>query len=113
MLCNGIFGCHGNIYYVILTSACFSNVHSIGPINVCTNLEINLYKIDEFRKHVKIVFYLTSRDAKLYIIRHGGGRIPTNQKSQPTRSLYDFRLKRYGSNSGFHVFDNLDEGGGG
>ena len=27
---------------------------------------------------------------------------------QTTRSLYDFRLKSYGSNSGFNVFDDLD-----
>ena len=41
----------------------FCKVHSIDPVNVCTNFEINRYKIDEFRKHAKIVFYLTSRDA--------------------------------------------------
>ena len=39
-------------------------LHNIGPINVRTNFEINRYKIDEFRKYSKIVFYLTSRDAK-------------------------------------------------
>ena len=39
-------------------------IHSIGAINVCTNFEINRYKIDEFRKHAKIVFYLTSRETK-------------------------------------------------
>ena len=39
-------------------------IHSIGPVNVCTNFEINRYKIDEVRKYAKIVFYLTSRDAK-------------------------------------------------
>ena len=49
MFYNGIFGCHGNIYYVI----CFGNIHSIGPVNVCTNFEINHYKIAEFRKHAK------------------------------------------------------------
>ena len=41
--------------------------YSIGPINVCTNFEINRYKIDEVRKYAKIVFYLiylTSCDAK-------------------------------------------------
>ena len=40
-------------------------VHSIGPIDLSTNFEINWYKIDKFRKHAKIVcFYLTSCDAK-------------------------------------------------
>ena len=42
----------------------FCMIHSISPINVCTDFEISRYKIDEFRKHAKIVFYLTSRDAK-------------------------------------------------
>ena len=32
----------------------FCKVHSLGPINVCTNFEINRCKIDEFIKHAKI-----------------------------------------------------------
>ena len=44
----------------------FCMIHSLGPINVCTDFEINRYKIDEFRKHAKkIMFYLTSCDAKM------------------------------------------------
>ena len=31
---------------------------SAGPINVCTDFEINRYKIDEFRKHTKIVCFM-------------------------------------------------------
>ena len=58
MLYNGIFGSHGNICYVILINAVVRKVHSIDPVNVCTNFEINRYKIDEFRPCV----YLTSRD---------------------------------------------------
>ena len=46
-------------------------LYNIGPINVCTDFEINLYKIDEVRKYAKIVFYLTPRDAKRYVMRHG------------------------------------------
>ena len=42
----------------------FCKVFGIGSINVCANFEINRYQIHEFRKHAKIVFYLTSRDAK-------------------------------------------------
>ena len=53
------------IYVTLFVSMHFCKVHSIGPINVCTNFEINRHKIDEFRKHAKIVFYLTSRDAKM------------------------------------------------
>ena len=30
---------------------------------MCTDFEINPYKIDEVRKYAKIVFYLTSRHA--------------------------------------------------
>ena len=46
-------------------------LYSIGPINVCTDFEINRYKIDEVRKYAKIAFYLiylTSCDAKT--LRH-------------------------------------------
>ena len=59
-----VFGSHGNTCYVILIGALFCMMHSIGPVNVCNDFEIKRYKIDEFRKHAKIVFYLTSRDAK-------------------------------------------------
>ena len=45
MLYNGVFRCHGNICYVIFIDACFCNVHRIDPITVCTNFEINRYKI--------------------------------------------------------------------
>ena len=46
----------------------FFMLYSIGPINVCTDFEINPYKIDEVRKYAKIVFYLTPRDAQT--LRH-------------------------------------------
>ena len=64
----------------------FCKVHSIGPTNVCTNFEVNRYTIDEFRQHAKIVFYLTSRDAKRNVVRHDGwdnsdSSFETNQKS--------------------------------
>ena len=94
MLYNGVFGCHGNTCYVIFIGAIFYMLYSIGPNNVCTDFQINWYKIDEVRKYAKIVFYLiylTSRDAK-----------------NITRNLYDFRFKDYGSNSGFCVFVDLD-----
>ena len=60
--------------------------------------------IDEVRKYAKIVFYLTSRDAKtLRLIC-----ILTRNILKLTRSLYDFPFKSYGSNSGFRVFGDLD-----
>ena len=50
---------------ILFWSMHFCMVHSIGPINVCTNFEINRDKIDEFRKHAKNrMFYLTWHDAK-------------------------------------------------
>ena len=83
-------------------------LHSIGPINVCTNFEMSRYKIDEVRKYAKFVFYLTSRDAKL--VRRFVMGTPTvligiliRHIVKPTRSLYDFRYKSYGSNSGFRL----------
>ena len=86
--------------------------YSICPINVCTDFEINRYKIDEVRTYAKIAFYLiylTSCDAKT--LRHASWGlidILTRNILKPTRSLYDFRFKSYGSNSGFRVFGDLD-----
>ena len=71
MLYNGVFGCHGNTCYVIFIGAIFYMFYSICPINVCTDFEINRYKIDEIRTYAKIAFYLiylTSCDAKT--LRH-------------------------------------------
>ena len=67
----------------------FCKVHNIGPINVCANFEINRYKIDEFRKHAKIVCLFDVKVLGIFI----------SNILQPTRSLYDFRFKIYGSNS--------------
>ena len=92
----------------------FYMLYSIGPINVL-DFEINRYKIDEVRTYAKIAFYfiyLTSCDAKGYVMRHGNSTllidILTRNILKPTRSLYDFRFKSYGSNSGFRVFGDLD-----
>ena len=46
---------------------------------------------------------------KRYVMRHGD--YDTSDwyfDKEPTRSLYDFRFKSYGSNSGFGVFGDLD-----
>ena len=72
-------------------------VYSINPFNVFTNFEINLYKIDEVRKHAKIVIYFTSRDPKT--VRRTSWGLDT-----PDRYFH----KSYGSNSGLNVFDDLD-----
>ena len=71
MLYNWVFGCHGNTCHVIFIGAILYMLYSIGPINVCTDFEINRYKIDEVIKYAKIAFYLiylTSCDAKT--LRH-------------------------------------------
>ena len=44
--------------------AIFYMIYRVGQINVCTDFEINRFRIGEVRKYAKIVFYLTSRDAK-------------------------------------------------
>ena len=57
-----------NTCYVIFIGAILYMLYSIGPINVCTDFEINRYKIDEVRIYAKIAFYLiylTLRDAKM------------------------------------------------
>ena len=71
MLYNGVFGCHGNTCYIIFIGAILYMFYSICLINVCTDFEINRYKIDEVRTYAKIAFYLiylTSCDAKT--LRH-------------------------------------------
>ena len=81
MLYNGVFGCHGNTCYVIFIGAIFYMLYSIGPINVCTDFEINRYKIDEVRKYAKIAFYLiylTSCDAKT--LRHASWGLDTSDR---------------------------------
>ena len=96
--------------------AIFYMLYSIGPINVCTDFEINRYIIDEVINFAKIAFYLiylTSCDAKT--LRHASWGtttllidILTRNILKPTRSLYDFRFRSYGSHSGFRVFGDLD-----
>ena len=44
----------------------FFMLYSIGPINVCTDFEINPYKIDEVRKYAKIVFFRHVTSNKIY-----------------------------------------------
>ena len=64
MLYNGVLRCHGNKCYVILIDAVLCMVHSIGPINVCTNLRSICTKLTNLANMQNRMFYLTSRDAK-------------------------------------------------
>ena len=91
MLYNGVFGCHGKTCYVIFIGAIFYMIYSTGQINVCTDFEINRFRIDEVRKYATILIGILTRNIL-----------------KPTRSLYDFRFKSDGSNSGFRVFGDLD-----
>ena len=63
--------------------------------------------IDEFRKHAKIMFYLTSRDTETVRRTSWGLDASIRNNLKPTRSLYDFRFKSYGSNCGFHDFGDI------
>ena len=107
MLYNGGIWLPWSMCYVILIGEFFSMIHSIGPINVCTDFEINRYKIDEFRKHANIVCFIWRHVMQKWrcILLIG---ITIRNILKTTRSLHDFRFKGYTSNNGFHVFDDLD-----
>ena len=108
MLYNVVFGCHGNTCYVTFIGAIFYLIYSTGQINVCTDFEINRFRIDEVRKYAKIVCFIWRHmTQKRYVVRHGDYDT-VRYFLKPTRSLYDFRFKSYGSNSGFRVFLELD-----
>ena len=57
MLYNGVFGSHGNTCYVICIGAIYI-IYSTGQINVCTDFEINRFRIDEVRKYATIVYFI-------------------------------------------------------
>ena len=48
----------------------FSKVHSIGPINVCTNFEINRCTIDEFIIHATIVCFTSCVIGARILLKH-------------------------------------------
>ena len=58
MLHNGVFGSHDNTCYVICIGAIFYIIYSTGQINVCTDFEINRFRIDEVRKYATIVYFI-------------------------------------------------------
>ena len=85
MLYNVVFDCHGNTCYIIFIGAFFYMIYSTGQINVCTDFEIN-----RFMGTTTLLIGILTRNIL-----------------KPTRSLYDFRFKSYGSNSGFRVLVTL------
>ena len=60
MLYNEVFGSHGNTCtcYVICIGAIFYIIYSTDQINVCTDFEINRFRIDEVRKYATIVYFI-------------------------------------------------------
>ena len=83
----------------------FYIIYSTGQINVCTDFEINRFRIDEVRKYATIVYFIWRHvTQKRYVVRHGD----YDTADRYLRSLYDFQFKSYGSNSGFRVFSDLD-----
>ena len=49
----------------------FYIIYSTGQINVCTNFEINRFRIDEVRKYATIVYFIWRHvTQKRYVVRH-------------------------------------------
>ena len=118
MFYKGVFFVSMGTYVMSLWLMHFGKVHSIGPINVCNDFEANRYKIDDFRKHAKIVGFIWRHGTqKRYVARHMSHRcrhdcmihvgISIRNIFKLFRSLYDFQFKCHGSNSGFHVLVTL------
>ena len=108
MLYNGVFGCHGNTCYVIFIGAILYMLYNTGQINVCTDFEINRFRIDEVRnmQQLYVLFDVTWRNnGTSYVMGTTTLLIGilTRNILKPTRSL-----KSYGSNSGFRVFGDID-----
>ena len=96
----GVFGCHGNTCYVIFIGAIFYMIYSTGKINVCTDFEINRFRIDVMWRKNATSCVMGIPTLMIDIL--------TRNILKPTRGLYDFRFRSYGSNSGFRVFLDLD-----
>ena len=90
-------------FIVYVQSMCVPILRSIGT---------KLTKLEHMQKSRFIWFIWRHVTQKRYVMRHGDSTllidILTRNILKPTRSLYDFRFKSYGSNSGFRVFGDLD-----
>ena len=71
-----------------------------GKINVCTDFEINRFRIDVMWRKNATSCVMGTTTLLIDIL--------TRNILKPTRSLYDFRFRSYGSHSGFRVFGDLD-----
>ena len=90
-------------FIVYVQSMCVPILRSIGT---------KLTKLEHMQKSRFIWFIWRHVTQKHYVMRHGDSTllidILTRNILKPTRSLYDFPFKSYGSNSGFRVFGDLD-----
>ena len=70
---NVVFGWHGNTCYVFFYWCDFLyDIYSTSQTNVCTDFEINRFKIDEVRKYATIVCFIWRHvTQKRYVVRHG------------------------------------------
>ena len=91
-------------FIVYVQSMCVPILRSIGT---------KLTKLEHMQKSRFIWFIWRHVTQKRYVMRHGD--YDTSDRyfdkehfENQTRSLYDFRFKSYGSNSGFRVFGDLD-----
>ena len=75
-------------------------IYSTCKINVCTDFEINRFRIDVMWRKNATSCVMGTTTLLIDIL--------TRNILKPTRSLYDFRFRSYGSNSGFRVFGDLD-----
>ena len=92
------------IWYIVqVKSMCVPILRSIGS---------ELTKLENMQISRFIWFIWRHVTQKRYVMRHRNSTlligILTRNILQPTRSLYDFRFKSYGSNGSFRVFGDLD-----
>ena len=80
--------------------AMFYMIYSTGKINVCTDFEINRFRIDVMWRKNATSCVMGTTTLLIDIL--------TRNILKPTRSLYNFRFRSYGSNIGFRVFGDLD-----
>ena len=81
-------------------------------VPILRSIGTKLKKLENMQISRFIWFIWRHVTQKRYVMRHGDSTlligIVTRNILKQTRSLYDFRFKSYGSNSGFRVFGDLD-----
>ena len=81
-------------------------------VPILRSIGTKLTKLENMQKSRFILFISRHVTQKRYVMRHGDSTllidILTRNILKPTRSLYDFRFRSYGSHSGFRVFGDLD-----